>query len=120
MEGGSDTTASTLLSFLLAMAKYPKVLVKAQEEVDRVCGMEGSPTFEQLSQLPYVKHCVSEVGSRFKLLSEAHPLTRILQVIRWRPVAAGGLPHVLLQGILMISSLPSNKVLEPKLTYEHR
>ncbi|KAG2419536.1 hypothetical protein HFD88_004332 [Aspergillus terreus] len=42
MEGGSDTTASTLLSFLLAMTKYPKVL-------------------------------------------------------RWRPVAAGGLPHVLIQ-----------------------
>ncbi|GES61731.1 cytochrome P450 [Aspergillus terreus] len=53
MEGGSDTTASMLLSFLLAMTKYPKVFQKAQEEVDRV--------------------------------------------LRWRPVAAGGLPHVLIQ-----------------------
>ncbi|KAJ6025148.1 cytochrome P450 [Penicillium canescens] len=78
MEGGSDTTASTLLSFLLAMVKYPKVFRKAQEEVDRVCGTKESPTFELLAHLPYVKHCVSEV-------------------LRWRPVAAGGIPHVLIQ-----------------------
>ncbi|CAG8422833.1 unnamed protein product [Penicillium salamii] len=65
MEGGSDTTSSTLLSFLLAMVKYPKVFRKAQEEVDRVCGTTGSPTFEQLAQLPYIKHCVSEVGFHY-------------------------------------------------------
>ncbi|GAB1216248.1 hypothetical protein ATERTT37_005457 [Aspergillus terreus] len=40
MEGGSDTTASTLLSFLLAMTKYPKVFQKAQEEVDLRGGTE--------------------------------------------------------------------------------
>ncbi|CEL01369.1 hypothetical protein ASPCAL00953 [Aspergillus calidoustus] len=79
MEGGSDTTASTLLSFLLAMVKYPRVFRKAQEQVDQVCGIEHSPSFEHLAQLPYVKHCVSEV-------------------LRWRPVAAGGIPHVLVQG----------------------
>ncbi|KAJ5851257.1 uncharacterized protein N7529_010642 [Penicillium soppii] len=78
MEGGSDTTSSTLLSFLLAMVKHPTVFRKAQEEVDRVCGTTESPTFEQLAQLPYIKHCVSEV-------------------LRWRPVAAGGIPHVLIQ-----------------------
>jgi cytochrome P450 len=62
MEGGSYTTASTLLSFLLAMAKYPRVFRKAQEQVDSVCGTENSPFFEDLAQLPYVKHCVSEVS----------------------------------------------------------
>lgn len=64
MEGGSDTTASTLLSFLLAMVKYPVVFRKAQEEVDRVCGTKQSPTFEHLTQLPYIKCCVSEVTSK--------------------------------------------------------
>jgi cytochrome P450 len=78
MEGGSDTTASTLLSFLLAMVKYPKVFRKAQEEVDRVCGTKESPTFELLAQLPYVKHCVSEVGLPCFLLWKARPLTWIL------------------------------------------
>jgi cytochrome P450 len=34
MEGGSDTTASSLLSFLFAMIKYPTALRKAQAAVD--------------------------------------------------------------------------------------
>ncbi|KAL3454591.1 cytochrome P450 [Aspergillus insuetus] len=39
MEAGSDTTSSTLLSFLLAMLENPAALKQAQEEVDRVCGV---------------------------------------------------------------------------------
>jgi cytochrome P450 family 619 len=62
MEGGSDTTASTLLSFLLAMAKHPSILKKAQEEVDKICGDKRSPTFEDLDSLPYVKACATEVS----------------------------------------------------------
>ncbi|KAH7394687.1 cytochrome P450 [Pyrenochaeta sp. MPI-SDFR-AT-0127] len=61
MEGGSDTTASTLLSFLLAMVKYPRVLCKAQEEVDRICGSDKSPTFKDVEQMAYIKHCITEV-----------------------------------------------------------
>lgn len=61
MEGGSDTTASTLLSFLLAMVKYPRVLSKAQEELDKICGSGRSPTFEDVEQMMYIKHCVTEV-----------------------------------------------------------
>ena len=63
MEGGSDTTASTLFSFLLAMAKYPHVLRKAQDAVDAVCGSQRSPDFEDLKELPYIKHCIFEVGA---------------------------------------------------------
>lgn len=63
MEGGSDTTASTLLSFLLALVKYPRVLRRAQEEVDRVCGAQRSPAFGDLEKLPYVKHCMTEVST---------------------------------------------------------
>jgi cytochrome P450 len=100
MEGGSDTTASTLLSFLLAMVKYPRVFRKAQEQVDQMCGIEHSPSFEHLAQLPYVKHCVSEVSTFSSLYSAAiiASVTNTLQVLRWRPVAAGGIPHVLVQG----------------------
>ena len=63
MEGGSDTTASTLLSFLLAMVKYPEVLVRAQAAVDKVCSAERSPKFDDLNNIPYIKHCLTEVGS---------------------------------------------------------
>jgi cytochrome P450 len=36
MEAGSDTTASTLLTFVLALINYPRVLKEAQREVDLV------------------------------------------------------------------------------------
>jgi cytochrome P450 family 619 len=78
MEGGSDSTAGTLLTFALAMAKYPRVLKKLQESVDSICGDDRAPTFEDLEHLPYVKHIMTEL-------------------IRWRPVAAEGVPHVLIQ-----------------------
>lgn len=62
MEAGSDTTASTLLSFLLAMIKYPESLRRAQEEVDGLCGAERSPRSDDLNELPYLKACMIEVN----------------------------------------------------------
>ncbi|KAM5344615.1 hypothetical protein ACJ41O_013150 [Fusarium nematophilum] len=41
MEAGSDTTAGTLLSFVLAMAKYPRVQNEAQKELDADDVYEG-------------------------------------------------------------------------------
>ncbi|CAH0035241.1 unnamed protein product [Clonostachys rhizophaga] len=61
MEGGSDTTASTLLSFLMAMMKHPEVLRKAQKEVDEICGLQRSPNFEDVGKLTYVRQCMTEV-----------------------------------------------------------
>ncbi|KAL4999787.1 cytochrome P450 [Aspergillus recurvatus] len=78
MEAGSDTTSSTLNSFLLAMLENLTALKIAQEEVDRVCGTERSPTMDDLDHLPYIEACMHEV-------------------LRWRPVAAGGIPHMLTQ-----------------------
>lgn len=63
MEAGSDTTASTLLSFLLAMIKYPEELKRAQAEVDRVCGSSRSPGPDDIDRLPFIKACMDEVGS---------------------------------------------------------
>ncbi|CAJ0550220.1 Ff.00g101500.m01.CDS01 [Fusarium sp. VM40] len=76
MEAGSDTTASTLLSFLLAMIKYPQQFRKAQREVDQVCGLSRSPTADDINNLPFIKACMDET-------------------LRWRPVAPGGVPHAL-------------------------
>lgn len=61
MEAGSDTTSSTLLSFILAMMKHPHILAKAQEEVDRVCSSERSPQFQDVQNLPYIRACSTEV-----------------------------------------------------------
>ncbi|KAJ5305888.1 hypothetical protein N7508_004903 [Penicillium antarcticum] len=69
MEAGSDTTSSTLLAFVLAMAQHPEILKQAQKEVDRVCGIDRSPNFDDIEKLEYT--------------------------LRWRPIAPGGIPHML-------------------------
>jgi hypothetical protein len=72
---GSDTSSSTLITFVLACCAFPEVLPKAWEELDRVVGHHRSPTFEDEPNLPYVKAFVKEV-------------------FRWRSVAIiGGQPH---------------------------
>ena len=51
---GSDTTASALKTFVLAMCSHPEQLAKAQEEVDRVCSGR-SPTFDDFEDLPFIR-----------------------------------------------------------------
>ncbi|KXJ87804.1 cytochrome P450 [Microdochium bolleyi] len=75
--GGVDTTSSTMLSCILAMACFPNVQKKAQEEIDRVVGTERSPSWQDIdqNQLPYMTALVKEV-------------------LRWRTVTVlAGIPH---------------------------
>ncbi|KAL5335036.1 cytochrome P450 [Aspergillus crustosus] len=76
MEAASDTTASTLLSYMLGMISNPAAFAK--EELDSLCGTERSPNFDDLDSLPYLKACMTET-------------------LRWRPVAPGGIPHLLME-----------------------
>jgi cytochrome P450 len=72
---GSDTTASTLCTAFLALVTHPDSLHAAHRELDIVVGADRSPTFEDESNLPYIRALVKEV-------------------LRWRPVAVlGGTPH---------------------------
>lgn len=48
-------------SFFLAMALYPDVVRKAQEELDRVIGSERLPEFSDLDKLPYVSAMMKEL-----------------------------------------------------------
>ena len=82
---GSDTTASGLAIFVMAMCRYPDVLKKLQAEMDRVCGTDEDghlPTFEDVSveQAPYLHATVQET-------------------LRWRPISAGGFAHKLTQDV---------------------
>jgi cytochrome P450 len=74
--GGVDTTSSTMLSFILAMAYFPDVQKKLQEELDTVMGRDRSPTWEDVDKnLPYLVATVKEV-------------------LRWRTVTIlAGIPH---------------------------
>jgi cytochrome P450 len=58
----------------MAMALYPEVARKAQDEIDAVVGCGCLPEFEHKSQLPYCEALVREV-------------------FRWRPIVPMGVPH---------------------------
>jgi cytochrome P450 len=74
LEGGAETSASSIMVFIMAMAAYPDVLLKVQEEVDRVCGTSRMPCKDDIGSLPYVKACM-------------------LEILRWRPIIPLGVPH---------------------------
>ncbi|KIJ66911.1 hypothetical protein HYDPIDRAFT_85366 [Hydnomerulius pinastri MD-312] len=71
---GVETTASTLLVFVLAMMLYPEVQERAQKEIDTVIGTDRLPDFEDRASLPYVEAVLRET-------------------LRWHPVFPLGLPH---------------------------
>lgn len=64
-------TSSVLPVFVLAMALYPAVQQRAQEEIDSVIGKDRFPTFQDRNKLPYVQAIVREV-------------------LRWRPIGPIG------------------------------
>jgi len=74
LEGGAETSASSVMVFILAMAAFPEVLAKVQEEVDRVCGTLRMPGKDDVASLPYLKAVM-------------------LEVLRWRPIIPLGVPH---------------------------
>ncbi|KAF8705404.1 cytochrome p450, partial [Rhizoctonia solani] len=57
--GGADTTVSVVETFFLAMALYPDIQRRAQEEIDRVCTVFGDvntrrlPTINDRDALPF-------------------------------------------------------------------
>ncbi|KAJ5631949.1 hypothetical protein N7490_008288 [Penicillium lividum] len=74
VEAGSETTASTLNNWLLAMTLYPEVIEKAQEELDRVVGPDQLPNWDHEKDLPYIRAIIKET-------------------LRWRPVNKFGMTH---------------------------
>ncbi len=77
-EAGAGTTAAALCSFCLAMVHHPEWQDEMQKEVDRVIGDERLPEFADITELPVVRAVTKEV-------------------LRWRPVTAGGVPHELIK-----------------------
>ncbi|KAL2062551.1 hypothetical protein VTL71DRAFT_6817 [Oculimacula yallundae] len=77
-EAGAGTTAAAMMSFCLAMCHYPDWQSRMQKEIEDVVGASRLPNFEDIPSLPTVRAVAKEV-------------------LRWRPVTAGGLPHELIQ-----------------------
>ncbi|OIW29095.1 cytochrome P450 [Coniochaeta ligniaria NRRL 30616] len=74
VEAGSETTGMALNNFILAMIKWPEVLKRGQEEIDRVVGPGRLPDWDDEAQLPYVRAIVKEC-------------------LRWRPITRTGMVH---------------------------
>jgi cytochrome P450 len=53
-------TVATVISFVLAMIRYPDVQRKAQEEIDRVVGQDRLPDFGDQESLPYINAVLLE------------------------------------------------------------
>ncbi|TDL19969.1 cytochrome P450 [Rickenella mellea] len=57
---GGESTYATILSFILAMALYPEVQVKAREEIDHVIGFDRLPSISDRSGMPYINATIKE------------------------------------------------------------
>jgi cytochrome P450 len=79
MEGGSDTSSATIISFLQAMTRWPEYQSTAQAQIDVVVPEDRSPQWAQdYDALPYVAQIVKES-------------------MRWRPVVPLAFPHAAAQ-----------------------
>ncbi|TFY62803.1 hypothetical protein EVJ58_g3641 [Rhodofomes roseus] len=74
---GSDTQSIMAHSLIMALALHPRVLARAQAEVDAVVGDERCPTFEDETRLPYLRATICEV-------------------LRWRPSGPTAIPHAVI------------------------
>ncbi|KAH0610192.1 uncharacterized protein H6S33_011719 [Morchella sextelata] len=100
-EAGSGTTAGAMLTFCLAMCLHPHVQTRGQAEVDAVCG-DRMPDFDDLPNLPYARAVMKEI-------------------LRWRPVLAGGMPHELTKDDEYEGyNFPKGTVVHPNLWAIHR
>jgi cytochrome P450 len=57
---GHETTASALGFVLYVLGKYPHVQQKLVEEIESVCGMDKTPTYEQLNSMEYLYDIIRE------------------------------------------------------------
>ncbi|KAI0763593.1 cytochrome P450 [Trametes elegans] len=60
VEGGSDTTASTMQGLFLALSLHPEVQEKARAELDIVVGRHRLPDFDDRDSLVYIDAIVKE------------------------------------------------------------
>ncbi|KAJ5392311.1 hypothetical protein N7509_007801 [Penicillium cosmopolitanum] len=74
-EAGTGTTAAAMMSFVLAVVLFPQWQQAMWDELDEVVG-DRMPEFEDVPRLPTCRAVIKEV-------------------LRWRPVTSGGVPHQL-------------------------
>ncbi|KAI2910667.1 hypothetical protein CBS147371_8659 [Aspergillus niger] len=74
LEGGTETSTTTLRNFFLAILIRPECAVRAQQELDAVVGSARMPELGDMEKLPYLN-------------------AMILEVLRWSPPTYTAQPH---------------------------
>ena len=101
MEAGSDTTANTLMNFVLAMILHPDVMRKGQECVDSCSTSSKLPGFSEISRMRYVLQVTKET-------------------LRWRPVVIMGVPHASIKDDVVDGfHVPGGSVVYGNIWYMH-
>ncbi|CEL57071.1 O-methylsterigmatocystin oxidoreductase OS=Aspergillus parasiticus GN=ordA PE=3 SV=1 [Rhizoctonia solani AG-1 IB] len=72
---GTDTSAATILVFIMAMAMHPEIQSKAQAEIDSVLQGTRLPEMNDRESMPYMVRIIKEV-------------------FRWKHTVPLGVPHV--------------------------
>ncbi|KAF2104678.1 cytochrome P450 [Rhizodiscina lignyota] len=79
MNGGTDTTAAALTNTIYLLYKHPATLRKLRAELGDAIGDVNLPSYDQVSQLPYLRACIEES-------------------LRLRPASSMGLPRIVPKG----------------------
>ncbi|POR38185.1 O-methylsterigmatocystin oxidoreductase [Tolypocladium paradoxum] len=74
VEGGADTTSSSILTMIACLSRNPEHWRIAQKELDELCGVERMPVWSDFPNLPYI-NCIVKEG------------------LRWHAVLPLGVPH---------------------------
>lgn len=77
---GEDTTANTIAWMIHLLWLNPQTLVRATEEVRRVCGDSAVPTLAHMAQLDYVEACAHET-MRLKPVAPQLPLETLRDIV---------------------------------------
>ncbi|KAF8752268.1 Cytochrome P450 [Rhizoctonia solani] len=92
--GGTDTSASALVTFVLAMILFPDTQAKAQQEIDSITGKNRLPTLKDRSGLPYVERLTSEVLRWQPVSPLGSSVYQLSLNQRGEPYSILGVPHV--------------------------
>ncbi|KLO07689.1 cytochrome P450 [Schizopora paradoxa] len=74
--GGTDTSVTAIMTFVLAILKNPETQRRGQEEIDAAIGNDHLPTHSDMDSLPYVRAICTEV-------------------LRWGTILPFAVPHCL-------------------------
>lgn len=110
MNAGTDTTTAALTNAIFLLYKNAPVLSRLREELDAALSPTETPTYEVVSQLPYLRACIEES-------------------LRVRPASSMGLPRVVPKGGRMVAgqfidedvtvSVPTYSLLRHANTFEN-